>query len=699
MKKTLLLLFIITSVFAAKAQVYYVTQIAYNPFPFDSGIWVTSAVDDQWGQVLGIGFDFYYFGQAYQNLIVGTNAQLSFNTSNAGTADSWNILGPLPDSLPADTKNNIMFPWQDIDCTYKGTVKHQVYGTPPNRAFVVAFDSMPFYGSVNSVDNQYCGPSLYTGQVILYEGSNNIEMHIKDKDTCTAWNGGLAIEGIQNATGTVAYTVPGRNATQWTAHNDAWRFSPDSAFLPSPNLNRISGRVFAAVDQNCAFDSTDYPLRNKPVIFSNDSTGSQSYIFTDLEGYYSKLVDTGHYSYTTPYVGYTLYSSNCPVGGSYHVYFPDYNDSSDNNLFAEVPTQFCTLLTPGLSVTSAANYFAAINSCDTAIITLNCANNGTVADSVALFLTMNSSIQILSSSMPYTLTNGTYGFLVGYLNPGFDSTITMLVKMGCDTNGTQYCFTATAQGLDSTVCTGNSNTDNLCGFLGSPFDPNAMYVSSVTHPEKGIVNYLETTDSDTLDYLVTFQNTGTGPAHNVELRIPLSVRIDTASLMPLIASYNYSWLVLAKTLIVDFTGINLPDTAVSHSASEGYFKFRVKQAAGNMPGDSIIHLAQIYFDQNAPVVTNNTVVKIASTDTVTTNILNEGQAGVRLYPNPSNSGVMVVTPEISKIRVTDATGREVYAQQLTSISAGFDVSKWANGVYLVTISSDKRSTVFKFIKD
>src|SRR5206468_1180938 len=67
----------------------------------------------------------------------------------------------------------------------------------------------------------------FSGQVELYETSNKIEIYIQTKQLCAGWNGGYAIEGIENASGTDAEIVLGRNfPSQWIASNDAVRFSP-----------------------------------------------------------------------------------------------------------------------------------------------------------------------------------------------------------------------------------------------------------------------------------------------------------------------------------------------------------------------------------------------------------------------------------------------------------------------------------------
>ena len=360
--------------------------------------------------------------------------------------------------------------------------------------------------------------------------------------------------------------------------------------------------------------------------------------------------------------------------------------------------QYCSALVPGLSVHNPNGFMMPINSCDTALVTLYCVNNGTGDDSAILFLTMNDSVRILNSTSAYTLLNGSYQFDAGVLSPGADTTITVLIQVGCDTLGTQYCFDVVAQGNYGHLCSGQSNIDNFCRSLGQPFDPNSMRVSSVQHPEKGLVPYLLISDSDELNYTVIFQNTGSAPAHNVELRIALSARIDSNTLTPTIASYPYSWLVLNKTLIVDFNGINLPDTSVGQSASEGYFKFRLKQALGNLPGDSIIHRANIYFDHNTPIVTNRAVAKIAG-DTVTTGLNSLASGSIQLYPNPAHSAVQVITQEISQIRITDVTGKLILAEQLSSLQSTLHVSNWANGIYLISVYSGKYSSVFKFVKE
>ena len=51
--------------------------------------------------------------------------------------------------------------------------------------------------------------------------------YIENKPTCTAWNSGNALIGIQNIGSTQGLTPPNRNTGPWSATAEAWRFTPN----------------------------------------------------------------------------------------------------------------------------------------------------------------------------------------------------------------------------------------------------------------------------------------------------------------------------------------------------------------------------------------------------------------------------------------------------------------------------------------
>ncbi len=185
---------------------------------------ILSLSDDVWSGVVPVGFPFSFYGNTYNNCIIGSNGLISFNTGSANGYCAYALAGggtlPSPSALPSSL-NSIMLAYQDILPSINGgTIQYQTVGTAPNRKFVVLYQNVYFYSCTNVCNYM---------AVILNETSNTVELHIGNKPTCTAFNGGLAIQGIQNAAGTAAVITPGRNNTVWTANQDGRKFTPASS--------------------------------------------------------------------------------------------------------------------------------------------------------------------------------------------------------------------------------------------------------------------------------------------------------------------------------------------------------------------------------------------------------------------------------------------------------------------------------------
>jgi gliding motility-associated-like protein len=192
---------------------YTISTVPYNPDPLTGGTSVTLSDDSQTG-MLPIGFNFCFFGNTYSQFIIGSNNWIGFQS---GETSTW-VTAAIPNtSGTVAPRNTIMGAWQDINPGVGGTVKYAVYGVAPNRRLSVSWNNVPMFS---------CTGQLYSSQIIIYEGTNIIETHIANKSLCTTWNSGNAVHGLHNSTGTVAVVVPGRNNTQWTATNEAKRFTP-----------------------------------------------------------------------------------------------------------------------------------------------------------------------------------------------------------------------------------------------------------------------------------------------------------------------------------------------------------------------------------------------------------------------------------------------------------------------------------------
>jgi len=213
---------------------YTVEPIAYNPpFAFNGlANPVSVNIDDVWSPIVPLPFDFCFFGNTYNQCVIGSNGILSFNTSLAGSSSGYSFSNNIPISGDGRlVENSIFGVFHDINPGVGGEVGWELITLPTGcRALVASWSDVPMFDE-NSI--------LYSGMMVLYENSNIIEVYIKEKNIdnfgAGTWNDGNAIVGIQNATGTIASVAPGRNGLDpnWSATNEAWRFVPSGNSIAS----------------------------------------------------------------------------------------------------------------------------------------------------------------------------------------------------------------------------------------------------------------------------------------------------------------------------------------------------------------------------------------------------------------------------------------------------------------------------------
>ncbi len=231
---------------------YVITSPAYQPFAWvtAAGIDVTTLIntfgnDDQWTSAITVPFPICYYGTSYSSLIIGTNSAISFDISRASTGSGYSITatGTIPSGSYAP--NMIFGPYHDIDIDQPGAnkrIEYRIEGTAPKRRLIASFNEVPYFSSS-------CSQFFATHQMVLYEGTGIVEIYIKDKPSCTGWNGGRAILGMQDGTLTKAAAVTGRNATVWgnNAMNECWRFIPSGGTPTFKSASLIlNGNVVAS---------------------------------------------------------------------------------------------------------------------------------------------------------------------------------------------------------------------------------------------------------------------------------------------------------------------------------------------------------------------------------------------------------------------------------------------------------------------
>jgi gliding motility-associated-like protein len=200
----------------------YIVGPVNCPLDVQPGSPVSVNIDDRWSSVIDMTFDFSFFGNTYNQILIGSNGVLTFDIADADGYCPWSF----SDSAPSSNliTNAIFGAYHDIDPSVCGQIEYYITGTAPFRAFVVNFNQICHFSSS-------CHDLQTSQHIILYETSNIIDIYIDDKPTCTSWNSGNALLGIQNESGTLAYIAPGRNTGPWTATDEQWRFVPDDNFI------------------------------------------------------------------------------------------------------------------------------------------------------------------------------------------------------------------------------------------------------------------------------------------------------------------------------------------------------------------------------------------------------------------------------------------------------------------------------------
>jgi N-acetylneuraminic acid mutarotase len=176
---------------------------APEPGPFANAV---PPCDDCMFNGLPIGFSFTFFGNSYTTFNLSTNGFIGFTPGTDNGCCSGRTI-PAADGL----NNIIAAAWTDLYPPGGGGVFYETRGRAPSRYLIVAYPGVPWCcGSGNHV----------TTQIILYEGSNAIEIHTANQSA-----GHIYTQGVEDATGTQAAFVVGRVAANYGLANDAVRFT------------------------------------------------------------------------------------------------------------------------------------------------------------------------------------------------------------------------------------------------------------------------------------------------------------------------------------------------------------------------------------------------------------------------------------------------------------------------------------------
>ena len=123
--------------------------------------------------------------------------------------------------------------------------------------------------------------------------------------------------------------------------------------------------------------------------------------------------------------------------------------------------------------------------------------------------------------------------------------------------------------------------------------------------------------------------------------------IDVTSLRVVNASHKYQLIVREKNIVeVAFPNIQLPDSNTNEAKSHGFVQLEFKPKAGLPVNAEINNSASIFFDYNAPIVTNTATTKIQ----IILGTASNRKLNFKLFPNPTSSSIKIGT-KVKNIRL------------------------------------------------
>ncbi len=256
---------------------------------------------------------------------------------------------------------------------------------------------------------------------------------------------------------------------------------------------------------------------------------------------------------------------------------------------------------------------------------------------------------------------------------------------GCGPNGaTNWGFMIQFPNKD-----GNPFTDTDCHQVVGAFDPNDKQAFPTGVKAE---HFIEA--NTPIEYMIRFQNTGTDTAFTVVLKDTLSPWLNPASIRPGAASHPYTWsLSGAGILTLTFEHILLPDSNINEAASHGFIQFNIEQQKDLLPGVVLENRAGIYFDFNAPVLTNtvfHTIGQHFLVSGIKTPVPKQNL--LEIWPNPATerATIRLGNRPGQRLILRDALGKALREMPVQGQTTELLRTGLPAGFYIVEIRDERR---------
>jgi hypothetical protein len=175
--------------------------------------------DDAVSEPIPIGFPFTFFGQTYDQVLVGTDGFLMLAPNPVNPAP-YQFAAAIPDRHWPNAL--VAGYWADLDQDDGGQIVWALQGEAPERELVIEWSGVPHFES----DGEFA----VTMQIVLAENGSAVEIHCQE---CPS-DGTAHSQGIEDQLGLFGAALNGRSLINFEMTDDAVRFetelgAPDGA--------------------------------------------------------------------------------------------------------------------------------------------------------------------------------------------------------------------------------------------------------------------------------------------------------------------------------------------------------------------------------------------------------------------------------------------------------------------------------------
>ncbi len=450
-------------------------------------------------------------------------------------------------------------------------------------------------------------------------------------------------------------------------------------------IENVKGKVYIDTTNSCVYDTPMLTVENNLIHLMPEDI----YTSTDSDGNYFFIKGAG--ASTIYYINKFNNTSMCNNVDSFSVINSSaviIYDSLNFGIKPKVKTKDAKITINGSIARPGFNYHLILNIENNSPLKLY---NLTPVLQLDSFFNFN-----YANITPDTIIGNQISWTIDSINPGSRK----IILLTCTAStipffGTDYKHTAFV-----TLTADNNLTNNYDTLLNSfqgAYDPN--YKSA--NPEGITTNhYIE--NNTAINYFIEFQNTGNDTAFNIFIKDALDKNLDITTLKINASSHPMYYKIKNNELTFYFDNILLIDSNKDYNKSIGFVSYTITPK--NCKDETRINnKANIYFDFNAPVETNNIFHTIGRPGSI---FKDNSKNDFNFYPNPLDNSpihivVNIVKGDTYELEVLDILGHIVFNKRYSSSSTGkfYHTFDWNQnlkpGLYFIKLNSSTKSITKK----